>query len=106
MVKVTLALVLTAGLSLPVFAAGPKLVVPAPKVVTPAPVKVSPALLEFIGTWQTSDGQLVDPMMFASINFVQLQALPPQVRRASHPPASATGSSSDKTSAPEVGRHS
>lgn len=105
MVKFAVAFLLTLGLSLPAFAAGSKLVVPAPHIAKLSPVKVDPAVLEFIGTWQTSDGQLVDPMMFASINLVQLQALPEQLREKPRAPAGAAGSVPDKTSAREVGSH-
>ena len=31
-----------------------------------------PALLEFLGTWESSNGQWVDPMIFARINPGQL----------------------------------
>lgn len=39
-----------------------------PKPATPAPTKVDPALLEFLGSWQASDGQWVDPMAFAHVD--------------------------------------
>lgn len=39
----------------------------APKAATPPP-KADPALLEFLGSWQTSDGKWVDPMTFARID--------------------------------------
>jgi hypothetical protein len=44
----------------PVFAGEQKTVPPQPK--------VDPALLEFIGAWQASDGEWVDPMTFARID--------------------------------------
>ena len=34
----------------------------------PPPPKADPALLEFLGSWQGTDGQWVDPMTFASID--------------------------------------
>ncbi len=40
----------------------------------PPPRKVDMALLEFIGTWQTSDGRSVDPMTFARIDPGKLAA--------------------------------
>lgn len=43
----------------------------APK--TPLP-KADPALLEFLGSWQTSDGKWVDPMTFARIDPDKLTA--------------------------------
>jgi len=40
---------------------------------TPPP-KADPALLEFLGSWQTSDGKWVDPMTFARIDPNKLAA--------------------------------
>ena len=50
----------------PVFAAEQK---PAP-----APPKADPELLEFLGSWQGSDGKWVDPMTFARIDPGKLAA--------------------------------
>ena len=44
----------------PAFAGGEK--------AAPPPPKADPALLEFLGSWQGTDGQWVDPMTFASID--------------------------------------
>lgn len=46
--------------AIPVFAAHQKPVQP--------PTKVDPELLEFLGSWQSSDGAWVDPMTFARID--------------------------------------
>jgi len=46
--------------TIPVFAADQKPV--------PPPPKVDPSLLEFLGSWQGSDGVWVDPMTFARID--------------------------------------
>jgi Spy/CpxP family protein refolding chaperone len=35
------------------------------KTAAPPPPKADPALLEFLGSWQSSDGKWVDPMTFA-----------------------------------------
>ena len=45
----------------------------APKTAAPPP-KADPALLEFLGSWQTSDGKWVDPMTFARIDPDKLAA--------------------------------
>ncbi|MGH8283265.1 MAG: hypothetical protein ACRESE_05410 [Gammaproteobacteria bacterium] len=39
-----------------------------PKPVSPPPQKVDPELLEFLGSWQASDGQWVDPLTFARVD--------------------------------------
>ena len=40
----------------------------------PLPPKADPALLEFLGSWQGSDGKWVDPMTFARIDPARLVA--------------------------------
>ena len=44
-----------------------------PKPAAPPP-KADPALLEFLGSWQASDGTWVDPMTFATIDPDKLAA--------------------------------
>lgn len=44
------------------------------KTVIPPPPKADPALLEFLGSWQASDGKWVDPMTFARIDPERLAA--------------------------------
>lgn len=44
-----------------------------PKPAAPPP-KADPALLEFLGSWQSSDGTWVDPMTFARIDPEKLTA--------------------------------
>ena len=38
------------------------------KTAVPPPPKADPALLEFLGSWQSSDGKWVDPMTFARVD--------------------------------------
>ena len=61
MVKHAWLIVTALVLTIPAFAGNPKSA-------SPLPPKVDPALLEFIGSWQASDGQWVDPMTFARID--------------------------------------
>ncbi|MHB8425255.1 MAG: hypothetical protein ACYDB9_08900 [Gammaproteobacteria bacterium] len=67
MVKPAWLVAVVALFVLPVFAADNR-------PVSPPPPKVDTALLEFIGTWQTSDGRSVDPMTFARIDPGKLAA--------------------------------
>ncbi|MGH8306655.1 MAG: hypothetical protein ACRER0_00125 [Gammaproteobacteria bacterium] len=61
MAKYTWLLVTALLFTVSVFAADPQ-------PVTSPPQKVDPALLEFLGSWQTNDGQWVDPMTFARVD--------------------------------------
>lgn len=107
MVKYAVALMVALGFSLPVLAGGSKIVAPAPKIMRPPPIKVDPGLLEFLGAWETSDGQAVDPMMFASINPVQLEAAHARAHGKSQPPAgSSPKSDSGNGSRGEASDHS
>ncbi|MGH8377417.1 MAG: hypothetical protein ACRER7_00525 [Gammaproteobacteria bacterium] len=71
-----------------------------PQPVTPPSQKVDPALLEFLGSWQASDGQWVDPMTFARVDPNKLATekarpedkIPPPVKQA--PPNLAGGEQS------------
>lgn len=54
----------------------------------PAPKRPDPALLEFLGTWESPDGNWVDPMTFARID--PAKAEQNHVRREGKSPA-ATG---------------
>ncbi|MDE2070091.1 MAG: hypothetical protein KGJ04_02350 [Gammaproteobacteria bacterium] len=45
-----------------------------PKPAASPPPKADPALLEFLGSWQASDGTWVDPMTFARIDPDKLAA--------------------------------
>lgn len=65
------------------------------KPATPPPPKADPALLEFLGSWQASDGQWVDPMTFARIDPAKLAA--EHARREGKPLPSAKDSNLDKT---------
>jgi len=56
----------------------------------PAAHRPDPALLEFLGTWESSDGQWVDPMTFARIN-------PGKVLHNGKLPVGADGKPSGKT---------
>lgn len=80
MVKQAGLLMMALLLSAPAFAGHPESVPPAPK--------ADPALLEFIGSWQSSDGKWVDPMTFVRVNPEKLAG--EKSRRAGTPaPASA-----------------
>lgn len=56
----------------------------------PAAHKPDPALLEFLGTWESPDGQWVDPMTFARIN-------PDKMPHNGKPPVGAGGKPSGKS---------
>lgn len=81
------------------FAAGPRHV-------TDTPPKVNMGLLEFLGSWQGSDGRWVDPMMFASINLVQLEAAPRHVRDKSLMSTTSTKSGPERGLSDDMSRHS
>lgn len=61
-----------------------------PKTASPPP-KADLALLEFLGSWQTSDGKWVDPMTFARIDPDKLTAEHARHSGKPVPPAKAGG---------------